>query len=162
MKQNFVLTLFIAVPLLMAFGFGNSSKSDDDYINFVKDNVFKFDKSLTIGQALDNYKYLKNKKWKFFKSDQGRKIVEFSGDIVISAYDKKNTSHVRAISSKKINDVKNKISSFIYRVQFKLHANDESFDLGYSGYDLNYRDGEKENVQEEPNVTLSQIYNEQG
>lgn len=159
MKQNFVLTLFSVISLLLAFSCGNGSKTDDDYINFVKDGVLKFDESLTIGQSLDNYEYLKNKKWVFFKSDQGRKIVEFSGDIVISAYDEKNTSHARAISSKKINDVKNKISSFIYKVQFELHANDESFDLGYSGYELNYRDGEKENVQEEPNVTLSKIYN---
>lgn len=50
-------------------------------IEQVKNGYLEFDKSITLGDALDNYKFFKLTKWTEFESDQGRTIIEFTGDI---------------------------------------------------------------------------------
>lgn len=48
-------------------------------ISKVKDTVLEFDKSLTVGQAFDNYQYFKSKKWEDIRSDNGKELVQFEG-----------------------------------------------------------------------------------
>lgn len=47
----------------------------------VKKGRIKLDESITIGQAFNNYQFFKKTKWKTFKDDQGRKIVEITGTL---------------------------------------------------------------------------------
>lgn len=44
-------------------------------ISMVKNGVLNFDNSITLGMAIDNYKYCNQVKWKAFKSDNGRNLV---------------------------------------------------------------------------------------
>jgi len=48
-------------------------------IALVKKGYLNSDKSLTVGQAFDGYKYFSSKEWKAFKTEQGRRVVEFNG-----------------------------------------------------------------------------------
>lgn len=57
----------------------------DRKVEMVKNGVLNFDKSLTVGEAFDNYKYCKNVKWESFTTDNGREIVQVTCD-----YDWKN------------------------------------------------------------------------
>ena len=47
----------------------------------VKNGRIKLDESITLGQAFGNYAYFKNVKWESFKDEQGRKIVQVTGEI---------------------------------------------------------------------------------
>jgi hypothetical protein len=71
------LRSLFALVLLVA---GLSGCSDSG-VSTVKNGVLDFDKSITIGQAFDNYKYLKGVAWRSFTSDNGRDVVEVTGDI---------------------------------------------------------------------------------
>src|SRR5262249_47942828 len=53
---------------------------DPDYVSFVKNSYLpRIDKTITVGDALDTYKYFSRTEWKSHTTDQGRNIVEFVG-----------------------------------------------------------------------------------
>ena len=45
-------------------------------ISLVKNGVLGIDNSITVGEAIDNYKYFKDVKWESFKTDNGRRVVQ--------------------------------------------------------------------------------------
>ena len=53
----------------------------DNSIKYVKDGILSFDKSITVGQAFDNYKYFKSVKWISFTTHNGRKIIEVDAEL---------------------------------------------------------------------------------
>lgn len=50
-------------------------------VSIVKNGYLNFDKSITVGQAFDGYKYFKTKEWKATKTEQGRRLVLFSAQM---------------------------------------------------------------------------------
>lgn len=58
----------------------NGCGSDD--VSSVSDGYLSFDKSITVGQALNGYKYFKTHEWSSFKAENGRKIVQFKAKFV--------------------------------------------------------------------------------
>lgn len=54
----------------------------DDNVNKVKNGYFKLDESLTIGTAIDTYKYVKSYEWTSFESTRERTIVELKINLV--------------------------------------------------------------------------------
>ena len=54
----------------------SSVLADSDIDTVKKSTLFRLD-SLTVGDALNNYKYFKTKKWKLIKTSNGKRIVEF-------------------------------------------------------------------------------------
>lgn len=58
------------------------SACSDSNIEAVKKGVLEFDKTLTVGEAIDNYKYCDEKpSWKSFVSENGRDMVQASCDM---------------------------------------------------------------------------------
>ena len=55
-----------------------TSYSYADNINIVKDSIMRFDKSITVGQAFDNWENCKDKKWTEFETNNKKQIVEFT------------------------------------------------------------------------------------
>jgi len=55
-----------------------SSNSYADNIDLVKDSIMRFDKSITVGQAFDNWEKCKDKKWTEFETNNKKQIVEFT------------------------------------------------------------------------------------
>ena len=56
-----------------------------DPVSKVKNGTLSFDKSTTVGKALDRYKYFKKTEWKSSKTDNDRTFVEFRGNIDVSS-----------------------------------------------------------------------------
>ncbi len=54
-----------------------TSYSYSDNIDLVKNSIMKFDKSITVGQAFDNWELCKDKKWTEFQTNNKKQIVEF-------------------------------------------------------------------------------------
>jgi len=63
--------LLLVLTLVVSCGFENT----------VKKGRIRLDESITLGQAFGNYAYFDKVKWKSFKDEQGRKIVEVTGEI---------------------------------------------------------------------------------
>ena len=93
-----------------------------DSVSMVKKGTLDFDKSITIGQAFDKYKYFKKIEWKEFVTDNGRKVVQVEGivDKNDMVYVPKNTyKEIKVVAQFAINlDNTFKFSYFgIYRTQ---------------------------------------------
>jgi hypothetical protein len=59
-----------------------TSYSYADNIDLVKDSIMRFDKSITVGQAFDNWENCKDKKWTEFETNNKKRIVEFNCKVV--------------------------------------------------------------------------------
>jgi hypothetical protein len=66
-----------------------SSMMQNKNINLVKNGILYHDKSLTVGEAFDNWKAChKNTSWTSFQTDNKRKIVQFTCDAYVDHLDK--------------------------------------------------------------------------
>lgn len=71
--------LSIASIAILVFCLNGCNKLVDD-ISLVKNGYINIDKSTTVGQAFDKYKYFKQVTWSKTKTDNGRRIVEVRGE----------------------------------------------------------------------------------
>jgi hypothetical protein len=78
------LRSIIVIPIFMAMLFAMGCS--DSNVSAVKEGVLKFDKSLTVGQAFDNYKYFDNVDWESFTTENGREVVQVTGNIDLDKY----------------------------------------------------------------------------
>lgn len=119
-----------------------------DNIDRVKGGTLDNYPSLTVGQALDNYKGCvpKSQKWKKFTTDNGMEIVEFSchatdymelSDRLVRKYANDETSS----GLKKLDNVD--LESATLEFQFSISKDSDRFQLEYSGYTLIWPDGKK-------------------
>ena len=51
----------------------------------VKNGILNDNKSTTIGKSFDNYQYFISPEWKYFETEQGKKIVQFEATVDISS-----------------------------------------------------------------------------
>ncbi len=70
--------LYIAVIFTLL---GCESSSLNSNISLVKNGVMNFNKTLTVGQALDNWEYCTNRKWENFQTSNGVEVVQFTCDM---------------------------------------------------------------------------------
>ena len=70
-------------------------------IEKVKNSVINFDKSITIGQAFDNWNNCKNKQWNKFTTDNQRQIVEFTIQWAINLDDTTKIIYGKLLKTKK-------------------------------------------------------------
>lgn len=82
--------------------------------NLVKDYVDEIDPSITLGQALDTYKYFTKTEWEEFTTDRGKEVVEFKG------YYFENDIVVRI--------------QFLINKDWAKDKNGNSFKFGFQGY----------------------------
>ncbi len=70
--KKVLLGVAIGLAILLCIG------SFADYnIDLVKNGTMNFNKTLTVGQALDNWEYCTNGKWDNFQTNNGIEVVEF-------------------------------------------------------------------------------------
>jgi len=126
-------------------------------VSIVKNGILDFDKSLTVGQAFDNYKYFKDVEWESFTSENGRKVVEVNAKLDFSKYPDSEAL--------KKQEVKN-ITIFF---QFLINQDLESFQIHTYGMEFEMNDGTKKTVDAKDlnlnqyNIlnNLQEIYNNQ-
>ncbi len=68
--------------LLLAACFKNE---DEQALDLVKTAYLDQDKSAPVGKILEGYAYFTAKSWHTFKTDQGKRIVEFTGQVDLAA-----------------------------------------------------------------------------
>jgi len=66
--------LFGFSVLLISIGFSGCTSE----IDTVKDGVMKFNKTITVGQALDNWSNCESTEWEMFETENGVKVVQFT------------------------------------------------------------------------------------
>lgn len=70
-----IIVTYVSLALLIAL---QLIPSGNDYINMVKDGSPQAYPTITYEKAFENY--FSNPDWKYFKSDAGKKVVEFNGN----------------------------------------------------------------------------------
>jgi hypothetical protein len=132
----------LLIPLLIFTGTGcdkiKSLTTND--VSLVKDNTLEFDKSITVGQAIDKYRYFKKTEWESIKEDNGRRIVQTTGYLDVEKHPD--------INKNKTPDLK----SAFYRFQFIINL-DKTLEIGWCGFGAEKTDGTKV----EPEKTSSRL-----
>ena len=133
MKLITVLMIIFITFLAVA----GCSKSGAE-ISKVKNGVLPFDKSISVGQAFDGYKYFDHKEWKYQKTEQERRIVTFVGSIDMSATNY-NDAYVDWIAKQPMVDIGFAVNGLDYKhvkvisdakatIEFVLNV-DNTFDV---------------------------------
>lgn len=89
------VTKLSIVLLLVSIVSGCQGKVDQ-----VKNMVWDADKSLTLGKALDNYKYFEKREWSAKKTDNGKEFIEFIGTLDPSSRQKEINNELTALTPK--------------------------------------------------------------
>jgi hypothetical protein len=127
-----VLLAFVTVVIMM----GCDKLAGGD-ISLVKKGILEFDKSLTVGKAIDNYNYFKSTKWETVTSDNGKKAVK-----VTCVYDADKSASVFK---------QNNIKSADAQYQFIINE-DKTFSVGWCGTNFEKTDGTKLPAPENSNL----------
>lgn len=143
--------LFVIVACCwMLCGCDKIKKLTSSDISSVKNGTLEFDKSLTVGQAVDKYRYFKKTEWEELKEDNGRRVVQATGFFDISKHPTINTNN-------------NPLLKLAYiRFQFILNQ-DNTFQLGWCGFGAEKTDGttiepEKSSISLQCINSLKEIY----
>lgn len=122
-----------------------------DDVSTIKNGTLEFDKSITVGQAFDKYKYFSSTKWKNFSTDNGKKIVEVKGDF--------KNEYLQDM------ELEDQFVSASLIVQFTINK-DDTFKISALALDFLTRNGDKKRqdiganlTARELNTLLSELYN---
>ena len=143
------LLLLVATTIVM-FGCDKVKSVTNGDVSLVKGGTLEIDKSLTVGQAIDNYKYFKKTEWESLKTDNGRRIVQVKADI--------DTAKSPSLNPEKLPGLKSAQIQF----QFKINT-DKSFEVAWCGIASEKTDGTKIDPDQSANMqyclrTLKGIY----
>ena len=108
--RNIVL---YTISVLAVVIFSGCSKDD---LTIVKTGYLGFDKSKSVGQALDGYKYFGTKEWLTTKTPEGARLVIFKADM--------NPLFIKEINEEcgKLNTQQKAIESQKWSIQFTLNS----------------------------------------
>jgi hypothetical protein len=135
--------LFALITLIVSIIFMNGCFKTD--ISIVKNGYLDDYKTITVGEAFDNYKYFKKVTWDSFKTDNGTKIVEVKGYL-----DTKN------------NKFFTKSNKPYLLTQFTINKADDTFEITYMGITFKDDNNTKKDIsfnEKLMNYTLDDIYN---
>jgi len=99
-------------------------------IDLIKKSILYFDQTVRIGDALDNYKYIKNSTWISYEDVQKRKFVEFTAiiDKIKLVSERLLTIDRKGVTSAGIAEAEKE--AFV-SIQFILDADMKNFTIGY-------------------------------
>lgn len=164
--KNILISLKVIFLSLLLVGCEGMQSST----SLVKNGTMNFNKTITIGQAFDNWKDCIDRKWNNFETDNGVKVVEFTCNVQ-SALDnlpemkKFFITYINQVKSdpdleKKVNNIE-QLANLLITIQFTLNQ-DDTFQLDYFG--LTWIDKEKREIGKtsgtngKENVLLDLIY----
>lgn len=135
----------ISVLFTIVFLLVSCSGCSGDPITVVKNGTLdNIDKSVTVGNALGNYKYFSKTKWATFQDDQKRNVVEFVGtvdmDRLIQALytDEKSLKDAKDSLTRFLKDQKVTINDLAtVKLQFLLNADMKGFDINTVEFKFN-------------------------
>jgi hypothetical protein len=124
-------------------------------VDKVKGGTLDFNKTITVGQALDNWRSCESKEWRSFSSDNGVKVVEFTcrhkvGDFFAKL---KNATTSEDGKERIYIDVVNNTQTF----QFTLNR-DDTFQINAVEVQTTWADGSKFKDAQKPVESLEVAY----
>lgn len=143
MKTVFCMIALVILSTIMAGCDKVSSLTSGD-VSLVKGGTLEIDKSLTVGQAVDNYKFFKKVKWEALKTDNGKRLVQVNADV--------DTAKSPSLNSEKLPGLKSAQMQF----QFKINT-DKTFELAWCGIAIEKTDGTK--IEPDQNVQIGKCLN---
>lgn len=146
------------VTALMLSGCGNN-------IDTVKNGVLKYNKTITVGQALDNYEDCETSDWKEFETKNGANIVNFTCNVKgVSSWIEEAQQELQkpdwAATLRAIKDGRMDLKSITKTYQFTINK-DDSFQLNSAYETWVWKDGTVYNTEKDMNRALSEAYNNQ-
>lgn len=121
----------------------------------VKNGVLEFNKTLTVGQALDNWKSCETRKWEEFSAENGVKVVQFTCQHKVKEY----TEKVKGFLPDEIKNgaIYADIVSNIEKFQFTINK-DDTFQIHNVSIETEWGDGTKSKNQQQPIKELEAAY----
>ena len=141
--QKFIWAVMLVA--LMTFSISGCSKNGGGDVSQVKNGYLSLDKSINVGQAFDGYKYFKTKEWKAFKTEQGRRIVEFNGEIDLTKDDNVKMAYKDC-------------AAVSFSVKFVINA-DSSFEVASVKKTVKLSDGTSNTSDRKEDLFLRWLYN---
>ncbi|MFK5882302.1 MAG: hypothetical protein QM482_08795 [Sulfurospirillum sp.] len=148
MRKLKILLIGLFVSLFVA-GCGNNT-------DLVKDGIMNFNKTITVGEAFDNWKDCKNREWESFETDNGTPVVQFTCE-------KKNAKEylqkVKSFLSKKEQkkasylDIKSNKQIFQWTIN-----KDDTFQIDNVQVETVWADGKKFSDSQKPMKQLEAVY----
>lgn len=143
--MNKILGIILSVVFSIAlFGCDKVQSVTGGDVALVKGGTLEIDKSLTVGQAVDNYKFFKKVKWEALKTENGKRLVQVNADI--------DTSKSPSINPEKTPAIK----SLQMQFQFQINT-DNTFQLAWCGAAIEKTDGTK--VEPDKNIQIQKCLN---
>ena len=160
--SKFLVPVFVT---LMLTACGND-------VSLVKTGYLPFDRTLTIGKALDKYQYFSHTAWTYFIDEKQRHVVEFKGmmnlDMVnkyfynkrvdMMSYDIPHGRH-DILPSKITIDLLNKIEKMFIIIQFNMNI-DKTFHIGHTFMESVNNRNEKRALEIDSDSLFKEIYTE--
>lgn len=142
--------LFLLLSVISITGCDKAKSLTNSDVSLVKTGTLEFDKSLTVGQAIDKYRYFKKTDWELLKEDNGRRVVQTTADIDVMKHPDINPAKIP------------ELKSAFYKFQFVINQ-DKTFQLGWCGFGAEKTDGSKIEPDKSVNLircinTLKEIY----
>lgn len=135
--------LAIIIPFILNCG----GASGD--ISTVKNGTYGADRSVTVGNALDGYKFFTKKEWKSLSDPQKRRIIEFTGTLDVPAIVKLELEKLGKGNNislyENLSNIMNKTNECSYYAQFVISADGKSFSLYKSGIRYVLKNGQIHN-----------------
>lgn len=121
----------------------------------VKNGILDFNKTITVGQALDNWTSCESKAWEEFSSENGVKVVQFTCNHKIKDFIEK----VKIGVPEEINNGATylDIVSNVEKFQFTMNK-DDTFQIHNVSVETQWSDGEKIEGQQKPMEELEMAY----
>ena len=116
--KNYILNLII-ISFLAVWASSVYAKSD---VEIVMNGTLPYDKSITIGDAFNNFRYFENKTWKVRQEENKIKLVIFIGALDLEKLKRYN------------NDI-NRLKAAFVRIVFVI-SNDNSIDVKSFSYQI--------------------------
>jgi hypothetical protein len=161
--------LFLVAAIVLLFGLNGCANDIDN----VKDGVMDFDKTLTVGEAFDNWKACNKSQWNSFETDNGIKVVEFKCEEDMRNKSKEMIEFVKKINAEKNTQNRNSIYSIYYDLgdnysplsmtskitSFQWTINkDNTFQLDNVQAERRWEDGTKNKWSEKPMEAMKAVY----
>lgn len=127
-------TVALVVCSLFYISSCSSSSCSSSDIDIVKKGHLQFDKDITVGGAMDNYKYFKSTEWREFKTNQGRRIVQLTGKLTNDFFKTQDQAEAN-IEGTEIGVLIGFFENAETIIQFSINP-DESFELQYIGLNV--------------------------
>ena len=146
-KIKFFIGLFL---LLMITGCDNN-------VDLVKDGIMNFNKTITVGDAFDNWKDCENSEWKSFKTDNNIPVVQFKCEKKgVTEFMNKCKSFLSKKEQEKASylDIKSNTQIFQWTIN-----KDDTFQIDNVQVETVWSDGKKFSDSQKPMEQLERVYN---